>query len=98
MSIGSKHTTDVRRRTILRSSGATAGGLALPGFAAASDEVPNRLNGSLATDGTSFSVDGESQYLVGTNNFWLTDVWMTRDEVDTMLDRAADLELNTVRT
>ncbi|WP_267878319.1 hypothetical protein [Haloterrigena salifodinae] len=43
-------------------------------------------------------MDGESQYLVGTNNFWLTDVWMTRDEVDTMLDRAADLELNTVRT
>ncbi|ADB63456.1 Mannan endo-1,4-beta-mannosidase (plasmid) [Haloterrigena turkmenica DSM 5511] len=89
----------VRRRTILCSGGAVASGLTLPGFAApASDEASNRPDGFLATDRTSFSVDGESQYLAGTNNFWLADVWTTRDEVDTMLDRATDLGLNTVRT
>lgn len=89
----------VRRRTILRNGSTIAGSLALPGFvSASSDTAASRPDDFLETNGTSFSIGRKSHYLSGTNNFWLADVWTTRDEVDAALDQAAALGLNTIRT
>ena len=87
----------VSRRAFLRHSGIALGSIALAGHATAAD-YGTRPEEFVSTDGPRFSLNGESYYLAGTNNFWLADNYETKENVRELLDNAAALDSNVVRT
>jgi mannan endo-1,4-beta-mannosidase len=98
------------RRTFLRRTGTVVGGLALTGSAAANEGDHGRRqrserdtidpeDGSFVNrDGTALTLNGESFYFSGTNNFWLADPWTSKEAVTNFFEAAEELGVTTVRT
>lgn len=90
------------RRDLLRQSGVAAGSLTIAGNATAKRGNERNDDGPpeafVQRDGSQLAVDGESFYFNGTNNFWISDLWTTRDQVTRFFEAASELGVDAVRT
>jgi mannan endo-1,4-beta-mannosidase len=86
-----------RRRVLQLGSGIVAGS-SLISQTTAESTVDSTFEQFVERDGTQLTLDDRAYYFAGTNNFWLTDPGTTREEVTQLLEKAAELDMNAVRT
>lgn len=102
------------RRDTLRYGSLLAGGLPLVGTAAGREEDRGRgreehgrdrgwgrrdsADSFVQREGSQLVLDGRAFYFNGTNDFWLSDLWTTEDQVTRFFEAAAEQGIDVVRT